>query len=101
MRRLGLGICPRWKTTTIIDHADAYPVDAAHLKRRSGYRCSESHLERILLKHCHRRSQPPLVISWAIADHMRTDLIQDALQMALVLHGERPASVIFHWTAGQ
>ena len=30
MRRLGLrGICPRrWRTTTIIDGADAYPVDA-------------------------------------------------------------------------
>jgi hypothetical protein len=30
MKRLGLaGICPKkWKTTTIIDHADAYPVDA-------------------------------------------------------------------------
>ena len=31
MRKLGLkGVCPkRWKTTTLIDHADAYPVDAA------------------------------------------------------------------------
>jgi len=31
MRRLGLrGICPkRWRTTTIVDHGDAYPVDAA------------------------------------------------------------------------
>ena len=30
MKRLGLvGICPRkWKTTTVIDHEDAYPVDA-------------------------------------------------------------------------
>ncbi len=30
MKRLGLvGICPKkWKTTTIIDHADAYPVEA-------------------------------------------------------------------------
>ncbi len=31
MRRLGLvGICPKkWKATTIVDHADAYPADAA------------------------------------------------------------------------
>ena len=31
MRRLGLrGICPKkWRTTTIVDHADAYPADAA------------------------------------------------------------------------
>ena len=40
------------------------------------------------------------VIGWAIADHMRTDLIQDALQMALVLRGEKPASVIFHSDRG-
>ncbi|MEB0259968.1 hypothetical protein, partial [Undibacterium sp. 5I1] len=32
----------------------------------------------------------------AIADHMRTDLIQDALTMAMVLRGDRPATVIFH-----
>jgi len=31
---------------------------------------------------------------------MRTDLIQDALQMALVLRGEKPASVIFHSDRG-
>ena len=32
MRRLGLrGICPKkWRTTTIVDAADAYPVDAAN-----------------------------------------------------------------------
>ena len=31
MRKLGLrGICPKkWRTTTIVDHADAYPPDAA------------------------------------------------------------------------
>jgi len=31
MRKLGLvGVCPkRWKTTTLLDHVDAYPVDAA------------------------------------------------------------------------
>ena len=34
MKRLGLvEVCPKkWKTTTVIDHADAYPVDA--LKRQ-------------------------------------------------------------------
>ncbi|TFB63314.1 DDE domain-containing protein [Cryobacterium sp. Hz7] len=35
------------------------------------------------------------VIGWAIADHMRTDLIQDALIMAMALCGERPEQVIF------
>ena len=40
------------------------------------------------------------VIGWAIADHMRTDLIQDALMMAMVLRGDRPATVIFHSDRG-
>lgn len=36
----------------------------------------------------------------AVADHMRTDLIQDALMMALMLRGPRPAQVIFHSDRG-
>uniref|UniRef100_UPI001304B011 DDE-type integrase/transposase/recombinase n=1 Tax=Cryobacterium sp. Y57 TaxID=2048287 RepID=UPI001304B011 len=32
------------------------------------------------------------VIGWAIATHMRTDLIQDALMMAMTLRGERPGT---------
>ena len=40
------------------------------------------------------------VVGWAIADHMRTDLIEDALRMALVLRGDRPATVIFHRDRG-
>ena len=38
MRKLGLvGICPRkWKTTTITDHADAYPADATKRKWDTG-----------------------------------------------------------------
>ncbi|WP_146070983.1 DDE-type integrase/transposase/recombinase [Cryobacterium sp. Y57] len=39
------------------------------------------------------------VIGWAIADHMRTGLIQDALKMAMVLRGDRRATVIFTATA--
>jgi putative transposase len=40
------------------------------------------------------------VIGWAIADHMRTDLIQDALMMAMVLRGDRSVTVIFHSDRG-
>ena len=40
------------------------------------------------------------VIGWAIADHMRTDLIQDALLMAMALRGERPEQVIFYSDRG-
>ena len=38
MQRLGLvGICPKkWRTTTIIDHTDAYPVDAVKRKWDTG-----------------------------------------------------------------
>ncbi|TFD70130.1 IS3 family transposase [Cryobacterium sp. Hb1] len=40
------------------------------------------------------------VIGWAIAAHMRTDLIEDALVMAMALRGDRPAHVIFHSDRG-
>jgi putative transposase len=40
------------------------------------------------------------VIGWAIDDHMRADLVQDALQMAITLRGELPANVVFHSDRG-
>jgi len=40
------------------------------------------------------------VIGWAIADHMRTDLVEDALKMAITLRGELPAKVVFHTDRG-
>jgi len=40
------------------------------------------------------------VIGWAIAAHLRTDLIEDALVMAMTLRGDRPAQVIFHSDRG-
>jgi transposase InsO family protein len=106
MRRLGLvGICPKKrKSTTIIDRADTYPVDA--VKRQSDTGALDQvwvgdvtylriwkgwvYLATVIDAHSRR------VIGWAIADHMRTDLIQDALMMALVLRRERPATVVFH-----
>ncbi|TFD71305.1 hypothetical protein E3T50_06970 [Cryobacterium gelidum] len=110
MKRLGLaGICSKkWKTTTIIDHADAYPVDAVkrqwdlgaqnqvwvgditYLRTREGW----VYLATVIDAHSRR------VIGWAIADHMSTDLIQDALTMAIVLCGDRPATVISHSDRG-
>jgi transposase InsO family protein len=106
MRRLGLaGICPKkWKTTTIIDHADTYPVDAVKRQWDTGalnqvwvgdityLRTWEGWVYLATVIDAHSRR----VIGWAIADHMRTDLIQDALTMAMVLRGDRPATVIFH-----
>ena len=110
MKRLGLaGICPKkWKTTTIIDQADAYPVDAVKRQWDTGalnqvwvgdityLRTWEGWVYLATVIDAHSRR----VIGWAIADHMRTDLIQDALTMAMVLRGDRPATVIFHSDRG-
>ena len=110
MRRLGLrGVCPRqWRTTTIVDHADAYPADVAkrawdtgtlnriwvgditYLKTWEGW----LYLATVIDAHSRR------VIGWAIDDHMRTDLVEDALQMAITLRGERPEKVVFHTDRG-
>jgi transposase InsO family protein len=110
MQRLGLvGICPKkWKTTTIIDHADAYPVDAVKREWDTGalnqvwvgdityLRTWEGWVYLATVIDAHSRR----VIGWAIADHMRTDLIENALVMAMTLRGDRPAQVIFHSDRG-
>jgi len=110
MRRLGLrGICPRrWRTTTIVDHADAYPADQAKRAWDTGelnriwvgdityLRTWEGWLYLATVIDAHSRR----VIGWAIADHMRTDLVQDALKMAITLRGELPEQVVFHTDRG-
>lgn len=40
------------------------------------------------------------VIGWAIDEHMRADLVEQALQMAITLRGELPANVVFHTDRG-
>ncbi len=106
MQRLGLvGICPqKWKTTAIIDHADAYPVDAVKREWNTGalnqiwvgdityLRTWEGWVYLTTVIDAHSRR----VIGWVIAAHKRTDLIEDALAMAMTLCGNRPARVIFH-----
>jgi transposase InsO family protein len=110
MRRLGLrGICPRrWRTTTIVDHADAYPPDAANRTWDTGVlnriwvgditylRTWEGWLYLATVIDAHSRR----VIGWAIAEHMRADLVEQALQMAITLRGELPAHVVFHADRG-
>ncbi len=110
MRRLGLrGICPRrWRTTTIVDHADAYPADQAQRAWDTGVlngiwvgditylRTWEGWLYLATVIDAHSRR----VIGWAIDDHMRTDLVEDALQMAIILRGELPEQVVFHTDRG-
>ena len=51
---------------------------------------------------CSRR-----VLGWAVEDHMRTDLVESALSMAVAMRGALPGQVIFHadrgtqYTSGQ
>lgn len=51
---------------------------------------------------CSRR-----VLGWAVEDHMRTDLVESALSMALTMRGRLPGQIIFHadrgtqYTSGQ
>jgi len=110
MRKLGLrGICPKkWRTTTILDHADAYPPDATKRRWDSGalnavwvgdisyLRTWQGWLYLATVIDAHSRR----VIGWAIDEHMRTDLVEDALQMAITLRGELPANVVFHTDRG-
>ena len=110
MRKLGLvGICPKkWKTTTITDHADAYPADATKRKWDTGtlntvwvgdityLRTWEGWLYLATVIDAHSRR----VIGWVIAEHMRTDLVEDALRMAITLRGELPEKVVFHTDRG-
>jgi putative transposase len=44
---------------------------------------------------CSRR-----VIGWAMAHHMGTELVTDALDMAVTFRGDRPARVVFHADRG-
>ena len=110
MRKLHLvGVCPRrWRTTTLINHADAYPVDAAkrdwdkgelnrvwvgditYLRTWEGWLYLATVIDALSRR----------VIGWAIDEHMRADLVQDALAMAITLRGDLPAKVVFHSDRG-
>jgi len=110
MRKLGLrGICPKqWKRTTLTDSSDTYPPDAVkrvwdtsvvnavwvgditYLRTWEGWLYLAT-----VIDACSRR-----VIGWAIADHLRTDLVQDALKMAITLRGDLSTKVVFHADRG-
>jgi len=110
MRRLGLrGVCPkRWRTTTIVDRGDAYPPDAVERVWDTGtlnrvwigdityLRTWEGWLYLATVIDAHSRR----VIGWAIDEHMRANLVEQALQMAITLRGELPVQVIFHADRG-
>ena len=110
MRRLGLkGICPkRWRTTTVIGRGDAYPVDVVKRQWDTGalnqvwvgdityLRTWEGWLYLATVIDAHSRR----VIGWAIDEHMRADLVEDALRMAITLRSELPEQVVFHTDRG-
>ncbi len=110
MRRLGLrGVCPRrWRSTTVREGGDTYPPDLPERQWDSGVlnavwvgditylRTWQGWLYLATVIDAHSRR----VIGWAIADHMRTDLVEDALRMAIILRGELPARVVFHTDRG-
>jgi transposase InsO family protein len=110
MQRLGLrGISPkRWRTTTLTDDADAYPVDAVKREWDTGtlnqvwvgdityLRTWEGWLYLATVIDAHSRR----VIGWAIDEHMRADLVEDALKMAITLRVGLPERVVFHTDRG-
>ncbi|WP_153038780.1 IS3 family transposase [Rathayibacter tanaceti] len=110
MRRLGLrGVFPRrWRTTTVTDRDDAYPVDAVKREWDTGalnqvwvgdityLRTWEGWLYLATVIDAHSRR----VLGRAIADHMRADLVEDTLRMAITLRGQLPPEVIFHSDRG-
>ena len=111
LQRQGLqGISPRKFTpiTTIPDEGRAQPADLVGRKWDTGmmdrvwtsditylstgqgwlYLCA-------VRDGCSRR-----VIGWAMADHMRTELVTAALNMAVAFRGQRPPKVVFHADRG-
>jgi putative transposase len=110
MRKLGLvGVAPkRWRTTTVTDRADAYPPDVLKRQWDTGalnrvwisdityLNTWEGWLYLATVIDAHSRR----VVGWAICDHMRADLVEDALRMAVVLRGDLPETVVFHTDRG-
>lgn len=111
MVRAGLaGRCPkRWRKTTIADaNAEARAVDLirrtfgpdTHLDARW---CGDITYIRTWEGWAYLASVIDLasrrVVGWALADHMRTDLVADALRMACAQR-RPPAGVIFHSDRG-
>jgi putative transposase len=110
MRTFGLvGISPKkWKTTTVTNDRDIYPPDLVKRSWDTGVlnqvwvsditylRTWQGWLYLAVVLDAHSRR----VIGWAIDEHMRADLVEDALRMAVTLRGDLPGTVIFHTDRG-
>jgi transposase InsO family protein len=110
MHTLGLvGICPKkWKTTTVTNDQDTYPADLVKRSWDTGVlnqvwvsditylRTWQGWLYLAVVLDAHSRR----VIGWAIDEHMRADLVEGALKMAITLRGDLSGTVIFHANRG-
>ena len=111
LRRQGLaGISPRRfaPATTVVDLDAPVPKDLVERRFDTGeldrvwtsdityLRTGEGWLYLCAVRDgCSRR-----VIGWAIDDHLRTDLVESALSMAVAMRGELAETVIFHADRG-
>jgi putative transposase len=111
LRRQGLaGICPRRfaPATTVIDLDAPLPTDLVRRRFNTGaldrvwtsdityLRTGERWLYLCAVRDgCSRR-----VIGWAIDEHLRTDLVESALSMAVAMRGELADEVILHADRG-
>ena len=111
LRRQGLaGICPRRfaPATTVVDLDAPVPKDLVGRRFDTGeldrvwtsdityLRTGEGWLYLCAVRDgCSRR-----VIGWALDDHLRTDLVESALSMAVAMRGELAEKVIFHADRG-
>lgn len=111
LRRQGLaGICPRRfaPATTVVDLDAPVPTDLVRRRFDTGeldrvwmsdityLRTGEGWLYLCAVRDgCSRR-----VIGWAIDEHLRTDLVESALSMAVAMRGELADEVILHADRG-
>ena len=111
MRSLGIvGISPRtFKVrTTVVDPFASFPddlvqrrfdqgrVDAVWTSDITYLTCGESDMYLCAIKDEHSKK----VLGWSVADHMRTELVIEALDMAVAARGGDAAGTIMHSDRG-
>jgi len=111
MRSLGIvGISPRTfkARTTVIDPFASFPDDLVRRRFDQGridavwtsdityLTCGEGDLYLCAFKDEHSKK----VLGWAVADHMRTELVIEALEMAVATRGGDVTGVVVHSDRG-